>query len=61
MEAIKSICYAQGENAVDYSTVSKWFEKFCSHCKNFDEIMLKAIEANLVSNTWRVSGELRIT
>ena len=63
--------YLKGEGAVDHRTVTRWFKKFRSRCKNLDnqtgsgrpktvdsEAVLRAIEANLVSSTRRVSGEL---
>ena len=36
MEATKNICWVKGEEAVHDSTVTRWFKKFCSHCKNLD-------------------------
>ena len=36
-EAIKNICRAKGEGAVDHNTVTRWFKKFCSGCKNLDD------------------------
>ena len=35
MEATKNICGVKGENAIDYSTVTRWYKKFCLCCKNF--------------------------
>ena len=65
---------AKGEGAVDYNLVSRGLKKFYKGCKNLDNqirsvrpktwdslAVLQAIEANLASNTWRVSGELRIS
>ena len=74
-ESTKNICCAaKGEGAVDHVTVTRWFKKFCSVCKNLNdqarvdkpksmdsEAMFQTIETNLVSNTWRVSGELDIS
>ena len=58
------------KDAVDHSTVMKWFQKFCSDCKNQNnlartdrpktldlETLLQATEVNLASSTQRVSGE----
>ena len=72
-EATKNICYAKGEGAVDHSTVTRWFEKCCSGCKNLNkqassgkpktmnsEAILQAIEASLVGSTYRVSGKFII-
>ena len=72
-EATKNIC-AKGEVTIDNSTISKWLKKFCSGYRNLDdwarsckfksiasEAVLKAIEANLASSTWRVSVELKIS
>ena len=36
MEATKNIC-VKGEDAVDH-TVTKWFKKFCSGCKNLNDL-----------------------
>ena len=69
----KNIYCMKGEGAVDHSTVTRWFKKFCSSCKNDDQekagrpktidskAMLQAIEANLLSSTGRVSGKLSIS
>ena len=64
----------KGEDAVDYSTVTRWFKKFLSGCKNLNnlialgrpetvdsETVLQAIEPHLVSSIWRVSGKLSIS
>ena len=32
-ETIKKICYAKGEGTVGYSTVTRWFKKFCMICQ----------------------------
>ena len=68
----KKNCGAKNEG--DHSTVTRWFKTFCMDCKNLDnqakssrpksmdsEAELHAIEANLVSCTWRVSGKLSIS
>ena len=73
-EATKNICCAKVENTVDYSTVTKWFKKFCLGCKNLDnqarsgrpkninsKVMLQAIKVNKVNNTQRVSGRPSIS
>ena len=68
-EATKNICCAKGKGAVDHSSVTRGFKKFRLGCKNLDDqarldrpkAVLQAIEANLVSSTWRVSGELDIS
>ena len=69
----KNICCAKSEGTVDHSTVTRWFKINCSGCnfgnlsrsgksKNVDsEVMLQAIEVNLVSSPWRVSGELSMS
>ena len=70
MEAIKNICCAKGEGAVDNIS----FKKFCPSFKNVDnqarsgrpktidsDSVLPAMETNLASNTWRVSGNLSFT
>ena len=67
----KNISCMKGEDTADHSTVTKWFKKFCSGCKNLDDqsmsaklktmdskAMLQANKANPVSSTQRVSGEL---
>ena len=59
---------------VPHSTTTKWFKSFHSGCKNFDdqvrsgrtktvisEAIFQAIEVNLISSTWRVSGEFGIS
>ena len=73
-EATKNICCVKGEGTVDYNTVTRWFKKFCLGYKNCNdqvrlgrpktmdsEDLLQAIEANLVSSTWSVSGKFRIS
>ena len=68
MEATRNISYAKSESAIDHSTVTRWFVKFHSGCKNFDyqvrsgwpktldfEAVLQAIEVNLICSTQRVS------
>ena len=37
MEATKNICCTKSEGAVNHSTVSRWFKKFCKGCKNLDD------------------------
>ena len=37
LEAIKNICCVKGKVAVDHSSVTRWFKKFCSGCKNLNE------------------------
>ena len=74
MKATKNIHCMKGKGTIDYSTVTKWFKKFCLGCKNLDDqaksgkpktvnfkAMLKAIKAKLASNTQKVSGELSIS
>ena len=34
VEATKNICWVKSEDATDHSTVTSWFKKFCSGCKN---------------------------
>ena len=59
--------------AVDQSTINKWLKKFPFGSKNLEDqtrsgrpkivylkAVLQAIDANPVSSTWRVSGELGI-
>ena len=73
VEASKNICCTKGKGSVDHSTVTRCFKKFQSVYKNLhnqvksarpktmdSEAMLLAIEANPLSSTWRVSGELII-
>ena len=73
-EATKNIYDAKGEDTVDHNTVTKWLKKFCSGCMNLSnearsikpktgnsKAVLQAIEANPVSSTQRVSGELDIS
>ena len=63
-ETTKNICCAKGEGTVDHTTITRWFKKFCSGCKNLDdqtrsgrpktvdsEAMLQAIEVIPTSNT----------
>ena len=74
VEATKNICSMKREGAVDYSIVTRWFKKFCTGGKNLDdqaksdrpkivdsEAILQTIEANPVSSTRRVSGELSLS
>ena len=72
VEATKDICCAKVEDTVDHCIVTRWFKKFCLGCKNVDQVrsgltktvdskaVLLAIEASLVSSSWRVSGEFSI-
>ena len=36
-EATENIYYPKVKNVVDNSTVNRWFNKFCSSCKNLDD------------------------
>ena len=36
METSKDNCCTKGEATVDHSTLTRWFRKFCSGCKNLD-------------------------
>ena len=62
------------KSAVNHRTVTKWFKKFCSVCKKFDDLassaesksvdsedVLQALEADSTRRTRRVSGELKIS
>ena len=62
------------KNTVDHCTVSRWLKKFCSGCKNLNNLarsgkpksmdsnaMLQVIAANPQSSTQRVSGEFNIS
>ena len=73
-EATKNICCAKDGGTVDNSRVTRWLKIVCLGCKNLNnqaksgrprsmdsETMLQAIETNLASSTWRVSGELSIS
>ena len=35
-EPTKNICCARREGAVNHSSITRWFEKLCLVCKNFD-------------------------
>ena len=63
-EATKNICCAKVAGPVNHSTITRWFKKFHSGCKNLDDQtklgrlktknsrdVLPAIEAILVSST----------
>ena len=66
IEAVKNIYFVKGEGAVDRSTVTRCFKKFCLDCKKFDDqaslgrpltskivnsvVMLSTIEANLANS-----------
>ena len=69
----KSICCEKGEHEVDQDTFTICLKKFRLGCKNLDDqersgrpktaglkAVSQTIDANQVSNTWRVSGELGI-
>ena len=73
-EAMKNICCAKGKGAINHSTVTRWFKKFCSNYKSFNnqvrtcrlktinsEAVLHVIEANLMSNFWKISRKLNIS
>ena len=74
VEPTKNICWAKAEITADHSTVTRWFKKFCSGFKNFNNqvklggpktsdsnALFQAIGENLTSNTWKVSGKLSIS
>ena len=74
METIKIICCAKGKGEVDYGTVTRCFKKFYVGFKKLNNqarlarpktmdsgSVLKPIEANPVSSTWRVSGKPRLS
>ena len=71
-EVIKDICGTKADSTVDHSTVTSWFKKILLWLQEpwlssrsgrpkikDSEAMLQDIEANLVSNIWRVSGGAR--
>ena len=37
VEVTKNICYMKGKSTVNHSTVTRWFKKFHSSCKNLDD------------------------
>ena len=57
VEATKIICCTNCEVPVDHNTVTRWFKKFCSDCKNLEnQTMLgqpKTIDLRLCSKRWR--------
>ena len=69
MEVTKNICCTKGEDVVDHCTVSRWFKKFYSGCKNLNnqttsgtpKTMVSKTETNLVNSPQRLSGELCIS
>ena len=74
IEAAKNISCVKGESAVDHSTVTGWFKKFHSGCKNLNKqarsggpktvdskAIFEDIEPNLANSTWRVSGKFSIS
>ena len=73
-EAANNIWYMKGEVAVDYNAVTRWLKKLHSGYKNLNnqtrsgrskimafKAMLQVVKANLVSGTYRVSGEFGIS
>ena len=70
-ELTKNICCVKDEGTVDHGTITRWFKKFYSgykyqtrSCKpkSMDsKAMYQLLGENLVSNTWRVSGDLGIS
>ena len=73
-KATKNICCTKDEGTADQSTVSRWFKKFHSGCKNINDqaksgrlrsmdsgAMFLTIEANPVSSIRAVSGKLSIS
>ena len=66
----QNICCAKGDGTVDFSTIIRWFKKFYLGCKNLDNQAssskpitkdskaLQTIDANPVSSSQRVSGDL---
>ena len=70
----KKCSYIKCVGALDHSTATRSFEKFCLGWKHFNdqeksgspktvesESILQAIEVNLVSSTRKISGELDIS
>ena len=55
----KKFVVQKGNGAVDHNTVTRWFKKFhpVGLKLNFNTV-LQTIEANLVSDTRRVSGNM---
>ena len=73
-EASKNIYCIKGKRAVDHSTITWWFKKFCFCDKKLDnqtrsgrpkivnsKTVLQTITANLMNSIQRVSGELSIS
>ena len=69
-EATKNICCERSKGTIDYSTVTRCFKKFCSGCKNLDNLTKsgrpKTVDSEAVLETIepfpvRVSGELVIS
>ena len=69
-----TLATTKSEGKVDHSTVTRWFKKFHTGRKDLNNqarsdrpksmdsmAVLEAIEANLASNTWRVSDKLVIS
>ena len=62
----KDVSCLNGQSAVDHSTITRWFKKYCFDCKSLDDqsslgspkAMLQAIEPNLASNNQRESGDV---
>ena len=49
-EANKNICCMKSEGAIGHIKVTRWFKKFCSGWKNFnDQAVLQAVQTNLES------------
>ena len=68
-KAAKNICCEKGQCSVDHSREIRWWKKFRKGCKDLDNktrsgrhrtMDSKAIEANSVSSSRRVSDELEI-
>ena len=72
--ATKKICFVKSKGLVEHRTVTRWFKKFHSGCKNLNnqamsgrykimesKTVLQALEANPVSSIWRISGEFGIS
>ena len=69
-EATKNISGTKGEGMVDHYSVTRWFKKFRSVCKNLDDqtrlgrpksLDFEVIESNQASRSWRISGEASIS
>ena len=56
--ATRNICCGKGEGTIGQGTVTRWFKKFCSFCKNLgDKIRLGRLKTGFRASTSNNRGK----